>query len=155
MIRRGKIQDIFGFALIFETRLFFYRLCIEGNNPKEIDSNQQKKENKTKPIKEILSDDLLENKENKEQASKRQKKGVKEMIRRSKKIKNRLRDFKIYYQNDRGLKSKIDSLSEIIDDYEPTLICLVETHLSKKKNRFKYQGIKFLRMMAQTAAEVF
>ena len=59
------------------------------------------------------------------------------------------------YQNARGLKSKIVSLAETIDDYEPTLICLVETHLSKKKNRFKYQGIKFLRMMAQTAAEVF
>ena len=52
-------------------------------------------------------------------------------ITRSKKIKNRLRDFKIYYQNVRGLKSKIDSLAETIDDNEPTLICLVETRLSK------------------------
>ena len=50
------------------------RQYIEGNNPKEIDSNQQKKENKTKPRKEILSDDITENKENKEQPSKRQKK---------------------------------------------------------------------------------
>ena len=37
------------------------------------------------------------------------------------------------YQNARGLKSKIVSLAETIDDYEPTLICLVETHLSKEK----------------------
>ena len=79
------------------------------NNPKEIDSNQQKKENITKLKKEILSDDMAENKENEEQPSKRQKKGAKEKIRRLKKIKNRLRDFKIYYQNVRGLKSKIDS----------------------------------------------
>ena len=50
------------------------RQYIEGNNPKEIDSNQQKKENKTKPRKEILSDDITENKESKEQPSKRQKK---------------------------------------------------------------------------------
>ena len=42
------------------------RQYIEGNNPKEIDSNQQKKENKTKLKKEILSDDMAENKENKE-----------------------------------------------------------------------------------------
>ena len=52
---------------------------------------------------------MAENKENKEQPSKRQIKVVKEKMRKSKKIKNRLRDFKIYYQNVRGLKSKIDS----------------------------------------------
>ena len=48
-------------------------------------------------------------------------------------MKSRLKDFKIYYQNVRGLKSKIDSLAETIDDYEPTLIRLVETHLSKQE----------------------
>ena len=58
------------------------RQYIEGNDPKEIDSNQQKKENKTKLKKEILSDDITENRENKEQLSKRQKKGVKEKTRR-------------------------------------------------------------------------
>ena len=95
MIRRGKIQDIFGFALIFEARLFFYRLCIEGDNPKEIDSNQQKKESKTKPKKEILSDDLAENKENKEKASKRQKKwceGNDQKIKKDKKQTQRLQN---------------------------------------------------------------
>ena len=48
-------------------------------------------------------------------------------------MKSRLKDFKIYYQNVRGLKSKFDSLAETIDDYEPTLIRLVETHLSKEE----------------------
>ena len=43
------------------------RQYIEGNNPKEIDSNQQKKENKTKLKKEFLSDDMTEKRENKEQ----------------------------------------------------------------------------------------
>ena len=55
---------------------------LKVNDPKEIDSNQQKKENKTKLKKEILSDDITENRENKEQLSKRQKKGVKEKTRR-------------------------------------------------------------------------
>ena len=52
------------------------RQYIKGNNPEEIDSNQRKKENKAKPKKEILSDDMTENKGNKEQPSKRQKKKV-------------------------------------------------------------------------------
>ena len=120
------------------------RQYIEGNNPKEIDSNQQIKENKTKPKKEILSDDMKENREDKEQPSKRPKKNVKEQIRRSKNIKNRHRDFKIYYQNVRGLKSKIDSLAETIDDYEPTLICLVETHLLKEE-QIQIPGYKIFR----------
>ena len=34
----------------------------------------------------------------------------------TKRIKNALKDFKIYYQNVRGLKSKLDSLQEMIDD---------------------------------------
>ena len=33
----------------------------------------------------------------------------------------------------RGLKSKTDALDETIDDYEPSLICLVETHLAKEE----------------------
>ena len=39
----------------------------KGNNQKEIDSNQQRKENKTKIKKEIFSDDMtLENRENRD-----------------------------------------------------------------------------------------
>ena len=32
-----------------------------------------------------------------------------------------------------GLMSKIDSLAYTIDNYEPTLTCLVETHLTKEE----------------------
>ena len=71
---------------------------------------------------------MTENRENKDKPEQpeKQKKGIKKKIRRSKQIKNKLRNFKIYYQNVRGLKSKTDSLAETIDHNDPTLICLVE-----------------------------
>ena len=59
-------------------------------------------------------------------------------------MKNRLIDFKIYYQNIRALKTKIDSLAVTIDNYEPTLICLVETHLSKEE-QIQIPGYKIFR----------
>ena len=84
--------------------------------------------------------DINRNKENRqpselqqEEQQKNGKKQKKRKIRRSKKIKNTLKDFKIFYQNVRGLKSKIDALDEVIDDYKPNLICLVETHLAKEE----------------------
>ena len=120
------------------------RQYIEGNNPKEINSNQQKKENKTKPKKDILSDDMTENKENKEQPSKRQKKRCKGKVQEIKKDKKQTQRLQIYYENVRGLKSKIDSLAETIDDYEPTLICLVETHLLKEE-QIQIPGYKIFR----------
>ena len=46
-----------------------------------------------------------------------------------KKDKNALTNFKVFYQNVRGLKSKVDSLMGTITDYQPMLICLVETKL--------------------------
>ena len=55
-----------------------------------------------------------------------------------KKDKNTLRDFKIYYQNVKGLKSKT------IDNYESTLICLVETHLTKEEQT-QIPGYNFFR----------
>ena len=61
------------------------------------------------------------------------KKQEKRKIRRSKKIKNNLKDFKMFYQNVRGLKSKIDALDEVIGDYKPNIICLVETRLAKEE----------------------
>ena len=54
-------------------------------------------------------------------------------VRRSKRIKNALRNFKIYYQNVGGLKSKLDLLQEMIDDYQPALVCIVETHMQKEE----------------------
>ena len=60
---------------------------------------------------------------------------MKKKTKRSKKIKNALTNFKVFYQNVRGLKSKVDSIMETISDYQPILICLVETHLEKEEIR--------------------
>ena len=42
-------------------------------------------------------------------------------------------NFVVYYANIRGIKSKVDSLSEIVTEVEPTILCLVETHMSKSE----------------------
>ena len=57
----------------------------------------------------------------------------KKKTRQSKKIKIALTNFKVFYQNVRGLKSKVDSIMETISDYQPILICLVKTHLQKEE----------------------
>ena len=64
------------------------------------------------------------NKRQKENKEKKENQ-IKKKIRRSKKIKNGLRNFTIVYQNIRGLKSKIDSVQELLDDCQPNLLCLV------------------------------
>ena len=43
-----------------------------------------------------------------------------------------------------SLKSKIDSLAEAIDNYEPTLICLVEPHLTKEE-QIQIPGYRYFR----------
>ena len=58
---------------------------------------------------------------------------VKDKTRRSKKIKNALRKFTIVYQNIRGLKSKVDSVQELVDDCQPNLLCLVEIHMQEQE----------------------
>ena len=50
-------------------------------------------------------------------------------IRRSKKIRNKMNKFKIIYMNIRGIKSKLNSLEEIIINKEPDIICVVESLL--------------------------
>ena len=67
----------------------------------------------------------------KERKAKEKKK--KSKARRSKRIKNALKQFTIFYQNIRGIKSKVESLTETEDDTNPTIICLVETHMLKKE----------------------
>ena len=57
----------------------------------------------------------------------------KKRVRKPKIIKNALKNFKIYYQNVRGLKSKLDSLQEMIDYYQPSLVCIVETYMQKQE----------------------
>ena len=39
----------------------------------------------------------------------------------------------MYYQNVRALKSKLDSPQEMIDDYQPALVCIVETNMQKEE----------------------
>ena len=51
--------------------------------------------------------------------------------RRAKPIKTKLRKFKLMYLNIRGLKSKLESLKELVEAESPTLLCLAETHLKK------------------------
>ena len=41
--------------------------------------------------------------------------------------------FTVMYLNIRGIKSKIDTLMEKIEEVEPTLFCITETHLIKKE----------------------
>ena len=53
--------------------------------------------------------------------------------RQSKKVKNSLANFKVFYQNVRGLKSKVDSLMETTSNYQSVLICSVEAHLQKEE----------------------
>ena len=49
-------------------------------------------------------------------------------------MKNALKHFTIFYQNIRGIKSKVDSLTETVDDIIPTIICLVETHAKRGRD---------------------
>ena len=49
------------------------------------------------------------------------------------KIKNELKQFKIIYQNIRGMKSKANSLTELVEDQKPRIVCLVEIHLEKEE----------------------
>ena len=44
--------------------------------------------------------------------SKKKKKGIQKPVRRSKKIKNKFRSFKILYNNIRGLELKLESLKK-------------------------------------------
>ena len=58
---------------------------------------------------------------------------MKKKTRQSKKIKNALTNFKVFYQNVRGVKSKLDSIMKTISDYRPILIYLAEKYLQKEK----------------------
>ena len=57
----------------------------------------------------------------------------KKKTRRAKKIKNVLRDFTVVYQNIRGLKSKVDSVQELVDDCTPNFLCLGGTHTQEEE----------------------
>ena len=73
-------------------------------------------------------------KEKKQKRNKEKKENkVKNKTRRSKKIKNALRKFTIVYQNIRWLKSKVNSVQELVNDCQPNLLCLVEIHMQEEE----------------------
>ena len=51
-------------------------------------------------------------------------------IRRSRRNKNALRSITILYQNIKGLECKYESLQAIIEEQNPSIVCLVETDLA-------------------------
>ena len=72
-------------------------------------------------------------KKNQKENKEKKEKQIKKKTRRSKKIKNALQKFTIVYQNIRGLKSKVDSVQELVDDCQLNLLCLVETHMQEEE----------------------
>ena len=66
-----------------------------------------------------------------------QKNKINQSIEQSNDIK--MKKTRRFYQNARGLKSKVDSIMKAFSDYQPMLICLVETHL-KKEEKIKILG---------------
>ena len=57
----------------------------------------------------------------------------KKVHRRSRKNKNDFKNFKVYYVNIRGVKSKIDSLVRIANETQPQVMCVTETMLGEKE----------------------
>ena len=66
---------------------------------------------------------------------------MKKKTQRSKKIRDALQKFTIIYQNIKGLKSKVDSVQELVDDCHPHLMCLVETHMQEEEE-LKYHAMR-------------
>ena len=68
----------------------------------------------------------------------------KKKVRRGQKIKNKLKNFQVFYLNIRGLKSKFSSLLTKIEEEEPTIFCITETHLLEEED-VKVDGYKLYR----------
>ena len=116
--------------------------------PKDI-KEHSKDTKKIKKIKQRIKQKQIKNTEtNKEQSKnsneeqeQKQEKGkgdekesiTRKRVRRSKRIKIALKNFKTYYQNVGKIKSKLDSLQEMIDDYQSALVWIVETHMQKEE----------------------
>ena len=90
----------------------------EGNNTHKDLQSRNTQKNRTSEQKvtvhenEIKETNLIQNKDTK--------------AKKVKKIKNELKQFKIIYQNIRGIKSKVDSLAEMVEDQKHAIVCLVE-----------------------------
>ena len=118
---------------------------IDHDYSKELQQDHNTKSKQTvisaDKVQEISNDDKSTNDKDE---SKEQKRGCnppsngcdKNKRRRNKRrvLRKICSNFVIYYANIRGLKSKVDSLSEILlTDIQPTVLCLVETHLGDKE----------------------
>ena len=64
--------------------------------------------------------------------------------RRSKPIQNKLKNCKTMFLNIRGLKSKLSAVNELLETENPTMMCLVETHL-KKEDDIGFDGYTLFR----------
>ena len=60
-------------------------------------------------------------------------KKVNKKTRRSKKNQNVYKNLTIYYNNIRGIKSKLNSLTSIIEEQDPHFITINETHLGEEE----------------------
>ena len=67
---------------------------------------------------------------------------IRKKIRRGKKIKSKMKNFTIYFNNVRGVNSKLDSIKDFAKELKPTMICLVETHLAKN-DKIEIDGYSF------------
>ena len=63
----------------------------------------------------------------------------KKVTKRKKGAKEQFKNFSILYSNIRGIKSKIETLNEIIEQKKPTVICITETHL-KEGDKVEFEG---------------
>ena len=75
------------------------------------------------------------------QREKKDKKEKRKVRRGGKKIKNKLKKFKIIYPNLRGFKSKTRSIENIIEEEKPTMLALAET-LLEDEEKVKLEGYK-------------
>ena len=74
----------------------------------------------------------------------KRKKGQHKKTRRSQCIRNKLKKFTVWYQNVRGLKTKFASLLEKIEEFEPTMVCITETHMLKDEP-LEIEGYRVMR----------
>lgn len=88
------------------------------------------------------------NKKQEEKQKKRKKqeeknKKMRKKTKRKKTIEKQLQDMSIYYTNIRGMKSKKNSLDIYIEEFQPDIIGIVETHLEEGEE-LKIEGYEIL-----------
>ena len=66
----------------------------------------------------------------------------KKKIRRGYGKRKILSEFSMLYSNCRGLKSKLSSMKNLIEEKRPTMICIAETHFHVKEKEIPFKGYK-------------